>query len=476
MQTNSSKYFGYNLDLLFEALSSETHLLVAVSGGSDSLAMMYLLNDWSTTCPGPKLTVATIDHGLRRESADEARYVGSLARNLGLRHIVRKWQGAKPRSALSEKSRETRYAMLAEIAASIGATAIVLGHNRDDQRETIMMRAERLGFDGFDEAPDDTINHGLAGIRPVVFYLGPPGFEQITLHRPVLSVARAKLQLFLERMGVNWIDDPSNEDDRYERIRWRKKLAAHPTKYPTAYQIEKFADNVAIHRQRLAERCAEAITENVRCDQSGVLLMRRQAVEKISEQTLILLIRVLVAVAGGRKYFVSKDKAKNLVTALTSTGRDRHTLGSAVIERDHETVRIWRENRNLPEVGVTNETALSCPWDGRIVYHFSRHHLLQPLVMGALGLAGVQHVEKSMGRHLTGASRRALRSQPALFLNGRPVHAPMAGWSTPGFDRPEVVLWSPALEMFLPHCDFTLFEAISAIRTSAFHCSPADCS
>jgi tRNA(Ile)-lysidine synthase len=464
VQIISSKHFGFDLDILFASLDAERHLLVAVSGGSDSVALLHLLHDWSSARGGPLLTVATIDHGLRIESANEARLVGDLTEKLGLKHIIRTWEGEKPASGLSQKAREARYALLSSIALEIGASAIALGHTRDDQRETVLMRAKRLGFSEFDAAPDRSTSHGLAGMRPRVSYCGPPDFKPVVLVRPVLRIARAKLRLFLERMGAGWVDDPSNEDAHYERIRLRQELVAHPTTYPSAGQICRFANQVAIQRQEQVLQCASFMINNVQLEAVGLFSIKWELFDTASGQLMSLLLRVLIAAAGGKAYYVSPESARKLALALKSGGVFRHTLGSAVIEQDSYEIRIWRENRNLQVVALNSDMPRKIAWDGRIVYNFNQDHLDQNLVMAPLGLAGVQCVEEKLGARMKCSSRKALRSQPALFRGEEPVYLPFAPWTAPGFVPPDWQHWTPALEKFQSHSDRVLACAIRKLR------------
>lgn len=465
----SAKYFGYDLNKLFNDLNDEEHILVAVSGGSDSVALLYLLSDWAKERNNLTLSVATIDHGLRKESAAEAEQVGLIAKKLGLRHVIEHWSGEKPDSALSQKAREVRYALLSKIAHDIGATAIALGHNSDDQRETVLMRTKRLGFSNFESEPDKSTNLGLAGMRPITSYCGPPYFKPVALVRPVLTIARAKLRLFLESTGEDWINDPSNEDDHYERVRVRKQLAAHPTKYPSAFQIGEFADDVAVLRQNLAYSCAQFMAECVWWQQcsgpdDGIVIIDRTAFEGWDKYLMRYLLRALIGVAGGRDFLISPDKAMQLTLNIQAGSMRRHTIGSAIIEPLKGQIRIWRENRNLPIINVSEAGDKVIAWDGRIIYRFSDEHLKQNLELKALGKDGVASIEAQLRQKFEAKPRPALFTQPAIFKADRPIFAPMLGWQTAGFAPPKWEYWSPALEQFQPNCELLLMDAISQLR------------
>ena len=468
-QSASAKHFGYNLDLLFDDLKAHNHILVAVSGGSDSVALLYLLHDWAKDRGDLKLSVATIDHKLRDRSADEAIQVGQIAKKLGLRHIIEEWTGEKPVSAVSQKAREARYALLAKIAHDVGATVIALGHNLDDQRETILMRAKRVKFSNFEIAPDEETNLGLAGMHPYVSYCGPPDYNSVALARPVLSISRAKLRLFLERMGENWTDDPSNEDDHYERVRLRKELVAHPTKYPTAYQIGRFGSEVAAIREELAHNCAQFMGQNVTWQQNsdladGVIEVDRSAFMESDLYVMRYLLRALIGIAGGQNFLISPDKAMDLVKDLQVGSVKRHSIGSAIIAPQRNVIRIWRENRNLPIIKVTQAGPSVISFDGRIVYRFSDNNLNRNLELKALGENGVAYIEAELLRRLKANPRQALFTQPAIFNNDMPVFVPMIKWSSADFSVPECEYWTPSLEQFQPDSDFQLVDMVSQLR------------
>ncbi len=215
---NTSPLTPAEADRLFAGLSACRRLVIAVSGGADSLALMHLVADWrarrAVGAPDlvPAIVVVTVDHGLRAGSADEASAVGDMARGLGLAHLIQTYKGPGPAGPFSQSwARGLRYRLLAEVAvdglsADPGAhAAIVTAHHLDDQAETVLMRLGRgSGLEG------------LGGIRPERRLSAT-----VSLHRPLLAEPRARLEATLRARGVSWIDDPSNRDHRFERVRLR---------------------------------------------------------------------------------------------------------------------------------------------------------------------------------------------------------------------------------------------------------------
>lgn len=187
-----------------ELLAPYPSLLLAVSGGPDSVALMLLCARWSLRS-SHKIEVATVDHGLRKEARAEAEEVARWAHHLGFSHHLLTWEEEKPATRLQERARQARYALLAACANRIGAEALVLAHHADDQAETILFRLIR----GSGVA-------GLAGMAPASH------IENVALLRPLLDFRKASLESICARAGQEFFCDPSNEDESFARARLRK--------------------------------------------------------------------------------------------------------------------------------------------------------------------------------------------------------------------------------------------------------------
>ena len=200
---------------LFGGLENLRGLLLAVSGGSDSTALLVLAARWAKRLKRPpKLTAITIDHGLRPESAREAAAVKRLARRLGVPHRTLRWRGDKPKSGLQEAARIARYRLLAQAAARAGCEHVLTAHTLDDQAETVLFRLARgSGLTG------------LAGMAQASVL--PVGAETaIFLVRPLLHVSKARLVATLKAAGIDHSEDPTNRDPRYARTRLRTLMPA----------------------------------------------------------------------------------------------------------------------------------------------------------------------------------------------------------------------------------------------------------
>ncbi len=190
----------------FAGLSKHSALVLAVSGGPDSTALLYLASRWRAGLKsGPNLIAVTVDHGLRMESASEAKAVARLCRKLGVTHKTLRWTGTKPKTGLQDAARRARYDLLAKEAARRGARHVLTAHTLDDQAETILFRLSR--------------GSGLSGLAAMARESELSG---VVIVRPLLDVPKARLIATLRKARIAFADDPSNRDPRFTRPRWRE--------------------------------------------------------------------------------------------------------------------------------------------------------------------------------------------------------------------------------------------------------------
>ena len=232
---------AFETDALLIGLAGH-NLLLAVSGGADSVAMMGLVAGWATRRDGSVPLVAVVDHGLRTGSAEEAAFVAASAARLNLPCAVLTWQGSRPASGLQEAARAARYGLLARHAAGVGATMLVTAHTLDDQAETVMMRMARgSGLTG------------LAGMRACKITQG------LAHARPFLSVPKSRMIAACRHHGWDWIDDPSNANAMFARVRWRGLMPALAREGLSAERLGTLARRMAEADDALHAMSQEAL-------------------------------------------------------------------------------------------------------------------------------------------------------------------------------------------------------------------------
>ncbi|MFN3960407.1 MAG: tRNA lysidine(34) synthetase TilS [Parvularculaceae bacterium] len=373
----------------WRAAGGPKRLLLAVSGGGDSIALLRLCLPLSEA--GVTLHVATVDHGLRPQSAADAEFVSEESRRFGLPCAILRWGGAKPRTGVQAAARARRYRLLAGEAMRIGADAILTAHTADDQAETILMRiAHRTGV------------RGLAGMAPenlIADGAGPPQ----RLLRLLIEERRASLREYLSLSGARFIDDPSNDDPVFERVRARRLLrASSDTLAPALMTLAGRARALQSLADRLERRQFHRAEGNFLAD-GGVLLS--------SLDDPGLAARLLRAVGGGDHD--PDDAAAADALAAARNGR-RSTLAGAIVEPCDGGLLIRREPAAvLGRAGSQSLSALRLRpgerllWDRRfsVTNIFSAPAEVRPLGPDAKAL---------QARRLPG-----LETAPGLFLDGR---------------------------------------------------------
>ena len=424
---------------LFHGVEIDSPVIVAVSGGSDSIALLLLAAAWSRHT-NANLQIVTIDHGLRPEAAAEAAFVAGVSEGLDLMHVTLAWEGMKPDGGISQAARNARYRLLEEFAKEIGAGTIITGHTANDQAETILMRNARL-----DEGNQ---GRGLSGIAPLMLLPG-----RTKLKRPLLDVTREDLRAYLRGMNQSWIEDPTNMDDSYERVRVRKAIGNDLARVQAICQ---FGKTMGRYRRLVANEVSEFLASRLRVEPGPVYCLDVDGFQSLPESAQSLSLQVMIAIAGGVEFFVSGNSVKRM---LDGSGTERLTVGNAVVERYRDGIRVFREKRNLPAlmVGPGDETL----WDGRFVI---KNGSASSYFCGALSFDQLQEIEQTRAKKLDVRPRAALGATPCLRGDGDDLVLPLVG----GFEMParvELALVVRSIEYFCPEYDFALLDLVDSLKT-----------
>ena len=214
---------------LFADWKAAPALLLAVSGGPDSMALMWLAARWrNALTQGPRLIAVTVDHGLRSQAAAEARHVKRLARSLDVPHRTVRWSGTKPKAGLPAAARAARYRLLAQAAQANGATHILTAHTRDDQAETLLMRMLR--------------GSGISGLAAMARESERDG---VRLARPFLNVSKSRLIATLNKAKLGFADDPTNRDLNFTRPRLRTVMPVLAAEGGDSRNLARLASRLA---------------------------------------------------------------------------------------------------------------------------------------------------------------------------------------------------------------------------------------
>ena len=323
---------------------------IAFSGGGDSTALLHACANH------PQITHAfIIDHALREGSAAEVEHAAELARSLGYKVKTRRWAHDGVMSGIQVKAREYRYAAMGRMCRDAGLKHLITAHTADDQAETLLMRLDR-----------QTGWRGLAGMRETAFAPLWPALMGVTLHRPWLDVSRADLRAYNADAGLKYIDDPSNENRDFARVRARQALRADQDLRRDLLEQQKGALERLIAEHRTE---AEWLSRFAKISPHGF-------VETSAVPSPELLLHLLNAVSGGGGP-IDAAKRKRLVVAMTESNFSGTTLAGAwavksshgfLITRDMVAVKGRRDTPNKGKrLSVKIEAGESYLWDGRFL-------------------------------------------------------------------------------------------------------------
>ncbi len=391
------------------------HVAVAVSGGSDSLALCLLTDRWARA-RGGAVTALTVDHGLRPESAAEATTVADWLAARDIAHRILRWRGAAPATRIQETARAARLSLLAGFCARARILHLLLAHQREDQAETVLQRL--AGGSGVD---------GLAAMAPVRLAMDMDG-AGVRLLRPLLSVPRDSLKATLAAFGQCWVDDPTNRDSRHARPRLASVMAALEAEGLGVARLGRTARRAADDRAALEAACAAFLGECAQPSPAGfVLLERRALVEAPRALALRCLARVVVTVSGA-SYPPRTERLERLGDRLLEEGFRAGTLGGCRIVPWNGRLLICREAAAASHVSamVSGRRLL---WDGRFVCSLAGDERCGPFTvrrLGTGGLASVRAAARERGApiaavHVPAPARAAL---PALFDLDGPLAVP----------------------------------------------------
>ena len=342
------------------AAAGDGPILLALSGGGDSVALLHLLAE---RLGATRLRAAVVDHALRAGSADDARCARGLARALGVEAVVLTlaWAPGGANRA-QQAARQARYGLLCGHARTIGARVVAAGHTAEDQAETVLMRAAA-----------GSSWRGLAGIAPLApVPLWPEG-RGLMLARPLLGARRQALRELLRARGAEWIEDPANTNPVFERVRARAALSALEAGGLDPTRLARLAERLRPRAEALASAAAALIARAARFDggrivvdpsawRSGGLEVRRRA------------LSALIAAAAGAAREPPAEPLARLEDRIAGLSFEGATLGGAQISQASGCIVVERDRGGVEgrADGAPGLSPVDLPageelvWDGRL--------------------------------------------------------------------------------------------------------------
>lgn len=391
-----------------EPFETRPWIAVAVSGGGDSMALALLAAEWALG-RGGEVVAVTVEHGLRPEAAAEARQVGRWLASRGIAHRILRWRPpAALHGGMQAAAREARYRLLTDWCRRRGVLHLALAHQREDQAETFLLRLARgSGLDG------------LASMAPIAERDG------VRLIRPLLGVGRARLQATLVERGQPWLEDPSNENSAYARVRMRRLLPVLAADGLEAAQFSTAAGHLSRARAVLDDQVAALLAAAAALFPAGYIRLDSELLRaEPAEVSRRALAHCLVTVGGGN-YAPRLERLVRLHDAICA-GRlgGGATLGGCRVLPRRGALLICREPAMVEEA-VALGPGKPVLWDCRFRIELKAGGAQRGLVvrrLGSDGWASIAARDPALRRHPIPPSVRP--SLPALWTAAGVVAVP----------------------------------------------------
>ncbi len=326
-----------------------SRIVVAVSGGGDSVCMLLLFHEAiNQGLLDIDVTVITFNHGLRQEAAEEASYVQSLATQWKFKHVILEWEGHKPSSNLQAQARDKRYRRICEWCQDNHVEFVAVAHHKNDQAETIFMNIAR--------------GSGLDGLCGIVRKRNLYG---VNIIRPMMDFCKEEILNYLRSRQIKWIEDPSNNNQKYTRSLYRSFLDVHSNNNKLTDRLSGLSIHMSKVKDALDFYVKKECLRVVRFCNSGHLIIDLKLLLQLPREVVERIIIICLCRLGGGLYKPRLSSFNRLLASILSaeTGL-KSTMNGCIILVEGNSLFIIRESSKINDVvQIIKESCTE--WDRR---------------------------------------------------------------------------------------------------------------
>ena len=330
----------------------ETNPSVAISFscGSDSLALLILMNNWIKKHKGI-LTLIYFDHRLRKESYLESKYTKEISKKLGIDYKILMWNEKKPKTSIMQRAREIRYKKIINFCKHNNIMTVMTAHHLDDSLETYYMKKKRNA---------DTPN--LSGIP------FKNTQDQVQILRPFINFRKSRLIQTCEKNKYKWFEDPSNKNENFERVKVRNVIASL-SKNKRSQLYSEFMINS--HENKFFEiQLAKFFIENLEFNEYGKFTINKKKFSTQAKSFQIEVLKRILVTCSGSIYSPRSRSIKFFLDKYFKLENVKFTIHSCIIKCSSEKIFIFREyvkTKNLNPQQLTIKKQASVIWDNRFL-------------------------------------------------------------------------------------------------------------
>ena len=335
---------------------------VAVSGGPDSMLLLYVLSSWANQ-EGKFLTVFSFDHNLREESLNEILFVEKVCKKLKCNFIKIKWH-EKPKTRLMEQARVARYTYIAKKCIEKNIKTLFLGHHADDIAETLSMRIFKNSY--------------LEGLCPI-FELRE--IFNIKLFRPLLCFTKKQILQLNSKKKIQFFIDPSNSNDKYFRSRIRKTLN---NEIELKYNLIKAASIFCFIRKYNEKFVKENFKYDYFYRNEGFLEVKKEVLRKYPKFLVLIFLRIAILRLGNKNYFSKLEILERLHFKALQEKSITYSLGGCILVINKKKIFIFREYYDLEKKTQLLSDNKELIWDNRFKIINKTNESVRILPLGSI--------------------------------------------------------------------------------------------
>ncbi len=334
------------------------HIAIGVSGGPDSIALMILANDWLKTING-KLTVFTLNHGIRKESKEECDYVKAIAEDKEIAVESLKWNGKQNKTKLMQDTRDFRYDLFANRCLKRDILHLMIGHHLDDRIETLIMREKRIG--------------NIIGLSSIPWIRE---YKSLRILRPLLNFSKDRIIATCKFHGIKWIMDPSNKNPKYERTIIRNKLKKENSQFKESLKekINLYTSRRTVYEEMLSDFFVKFLKFKI----YGRFYIEKNEFLKLEKDIQIEVLKRILSTNSGKKYPPKQKSVVRLIDKINDECNGIYTLSSNLIKNDQKNISFLRESKktfNEMKNGIFIKNGDSKIWDFRFLVKSTKQDL-----------------------------------------------------------------------------------------------------
>ena len=393
---------------LLEKYYESKPIALAVSGGPDSTALMFLVSK-SKKIKKNDVTILTVDHALRKESKSEVDLVKSNAKRIGFKCKILKWNGVKPSSGIQEAARKARYSLMLSWCEKNSVNQLFLAHHLDDQVETFLMRLSKgSGVDGLSSMSNITIN------------------SSISLIRPFLEIPKNKLIVIANFSKMKWISDPSNLNSSYQRSRMRKLLPIFSEEGIDPHHINLVIKRMNSAKEALNEIVNANIDKYVKNMNDISYSLSYESFNKLSPEILLRILERLIMISSGSIYPPRRSKLEKIHSWLIKENEvSAKTLSGTVIRKRKDYVIFYRELKNCESsLNIFPITSRYLSWDNRFYLKLGKSKKLEVRSLGNEGVRIMKSKKLLKKNGMNNIPLSAWKAAPSLWSKKRLISVP----------------------------------------------------